>query len=212
MCPTTPAGPPPSGLPAQDNERHATAADSIDAMFAPSPFTALSNLSGQPSISLPLGESPDGMPIGVMLTAQTLREDLLIAVAASSSGRCRGPGAAPRSTPPRRGGWRGGLSPVQRGVGSPGTGGGAPRGPCGGGQPMQITRNSLDTAPGPADWFTGDVFLDVVAVPSDSSQLAAASVHFAPGARTAWHTHPNGQTIFVTKGPGAASAGAARRR
>ena len=67
---------------------------------------------------------------------------------------------------------------------------------------MQITRNSLATAPGPADWFTGEVFLDVVAVPSGSSQLAAASVHFTPGARTAWHTHPNGQTIFVTEGIG----------
>jgi amidase len=82
VCPTTPAGPTPSGIPAQDDERIATAADWIDAVFAPSPFTALSNLSGQPSVSLPLGESPDGMPIGVMLTAQTLREDLLIAVAA----------------------------------------------------------------------------------------------------------------------------------
>ncbi len=50
-------------------------------MFAPSPFTPLTNISGQPSISLPLGQGPDGMPIGVMLTAQTLREDLLIALA-----------------------------------------------------------------------------------------------------------------------------------
>ncbi len=82
VCPTTPAGPTPSGIPAQDDERIATAADWIDEVFAPSPFTALSNLSGQPSVSLPLGESPDGMPIGVMLTAQTLREDLLFAVAA----------------------------------------------------------------------------------------------------------------------------------
>ncbi len=82
VCPTTPAGPTPSGTPAQDDERFATATEWIDAVFAPSPFTALSNLSGQPSISLPLGESPDGMPIGVMLTAQTLREDLLLAVAA----------------------------------------------------------------------------------------------------------------------------------
>ncbi len=67
---------------------------------------------------------------------------------------------------------------------------------------MQITRNSLDTAPGPADWFTGAVFLDGVAVPSGPSRVAAASVHFTPGARTAWHTHPNGQTIFVTEGIG----------
>jgi quercetin dioxygenase-like cupin family protein len=67
---------------------------------------------------------------------------------------------------------------------------------------MQITKSSLDTTPGPADWFTGTVYIDTVAAPSGPSRLAAASVHFAPGARTAWHTHPNGQTIFVTEGVG----------
>lgn len=67
---------------------------------------------------------------------------------------------------------------------------------------MEITRNSLDTTRGPADWFTGTVFVDPVAAPSSSSRVAAASVHFAPGARTAWHTHPLGQTIFVTEGTG----------
>ena len=67
---------------------------------------------------------------------------------------------------------------------------------------MQITRSSTDTQKGPADWFTGDVYIDTVAVPSDPSRLAAASVHFTPGARTAWHTHPNGQTLFVTEGAG----------
>jgi len=67
---------------------------------------------------------------------------------------------------------------------------------------MQMTRNSLETTPGPADWFTGSVYIDTVAAPSGSSRLAAASVHFTPGARTAWHTHPNGQTIFVTEGLG----------
>lgn len=83
VCPTTPAGAPPSGTPDQDDGRVATAAGWIDAVFAPSPFTPLANVTGQPSISLPLGEAPDGMPIGVMLTAQTLREDLLLAVAAA---------------------------------------------------------------------------------------------------------------------------------
>jgi quercetin dioxygenase-like cupin family protein len=68
---------------------------------------------------------------------------------------------------------------------------------------MQITRNSLDTATGPGDWFTGTVFIDAIAVPSDESRLSASSVHFTPGARTAWHTHPNGQTIWVTEGVGA---------
>jgi quercetin dioxygenase-like cupin family protein len=67
---------------------------------------------------------------------------------------------------------------------------------------MQITRNSLETAPGPSDWFTGTVYIDPVAAPSDGSRLSASSVHFTPGARTAWHTHPNGQTIFVLEGIG----------
>jgi|SRR5579862_1166863 len=67
---------------------------------------------------------------------------------------------------------------------------------------MQITRNSLDTSPGPADWFTGSVYIDTVAAPAESSQVASAHVHFAPGARTAWHAHPRGQTIWVTDGVG----------
>jgi quercetin dioxygenase-like cupin family protein len=67
---------------------------------------------------------------------------------------------------------------------------------------MQITRNSLDTTPGPADWFTGSVFIDAVAEPAGQYRVQASSVHFTPGARTAWHTHPNGQTIFVTEGMG----------
>ena len=67
---------------------------------------------------------------------------------------------------------------------------------------MQITRNTLDTGRGPADWFTGDVLIDPVAAPAGSSQVAAAAVHFTPGARTAWHTHPNGQTIWVLEGVG----------
>ena len=69
---------------------------------------------------------------------------------------------------------------------------------------MQITRSSIETVPGPSDWFTGAVFLDSVAVPSDGSRLQASSVHFTPGARTAWHTHPNGQTIYVLEGVGRA--------
>jgi len=69
---------------------------------------------------------------------------------------------------------------------------------------MQITRNSVDTNPGPSEWFTGAVFIDPVATPSGPSRLSASSVHFTPGARTAWHTHPNGQTIFVLEGVGLA--------
>ena len=67
---------------------------------------------------------------------------------------------------------------------------------------MQITRTSIETVKGPADWFTGDVYVDAVAAPSEPSRLGAASVHFPPGARTAGHTHPFGQTIFVTEGVG----------
>jgi quercetin dioxygenase-like cupin family protein len=69
---------------------------------------------------------------------------------------------------------------------------------------VQITRNSIETAAGPSDWFTGAVFIDSVAAPSDGSRLQASSVHFTPGARTAWHTHPNGQTIYVLEGIGRA--------
>jgi quercetin dioxygenase-like cupin family protein len=67
---------------------------------------------------------------------------------------------------------------------------------------MQITRNTTETARGPSEWFTGTVYVDPVAVPSSDSHLSASSVHFTPGARTAWHTHPNGQTIWVTEGVG----------
>ncbi len=67
---------------------------------------------------------------------------------------------------------------------------------------MQITRNSLDTNQGPADWFTGDVYIDPVAAPQAPARTSAASVHFTPGARTHWHTHPFGQTIFVLEGIG----------
>jgi quercetin dioxygenase-like cupin family protein len=67
---------------------------------------------------------------------------------------------------------------------------------------MQITRNSSDTNPGPGDWFTGSVYIDAIANPAPPSHVAAAIVHFTPGARTAWHTHPLGQTIHVTEGVG----------
>lgn len=67
---------------------------------------------------------------------------------------------------------------------------------------MEITRNELDTTPGPADWFTGEVYIDAIAEPSGGSRIAAAYVHFTPAARTAWHRHPHGQTIWVTEGVG----------
>jgi quercetin dioxygenase-like cupin family protein len=67
---------------------------------------------------------------------------------------------------------------------------------------MHITRNSLETGRGPADWFTGAVYIDAVAAPTNGSRISASAVHFTPGARTAWHTHPNGQTIWVLEGVG----------
>jgi quercetin dioxygenase-like cupin family protein len=67
---------------------------------------------------------------------------------------------------------------------------------------MQLTRNSIETAAGPTDWFTGSVYIDAVAAPTEGTRLSASSVHFTPGARTHWHTHPNGQTIWVTEGLG----------
>jgi quercetin dioxygenase-like cupin family protein len=67
---------------------------------------------------------------------------------------------------------------------------------------MQITRATDPTGTGPADWFTGDVYVDAIATPSEASRIGAAVVHFTPGARTAWHTHPRGQTLWVTEGVG----------
>ena len=67
---------------------------------------------------------------------------------------------------------------------------------------MQITRSSIDTAKGPADWFTGDVYIDSVAAAPPPSRVTANLVHFMPGARTHWHRHPLSQTVFVTEGVG----------
>jgi quercetin dioxygenase-like cupin family protein len=67
---------------------------------------------------------------------------------------------------------------------------------------VQITRSSIETSKGPADWFSGDVYVDALAAPSEPYRVAAANVHFTPGARTVWHTHPVGQSIYVTEGVG----------
>ena len=67
---------------------------------------------------------------------------------------------------------------------------------------MQITHNTLETGRGPADWFTGTVYIDTITSPEGDWNLGSAAVHFTPGARTAWHTHPRGQTIWVTEGVG----------
>jgi quercetin dioxygenase-like cupin family protein len=67
---------------------------------------------------------------------------------------------------------------------------------------MKVTRNATPTAAGPAQWFTGDVYIDSITAPSAESRVNASHVHFTPGARTAWHRHPNGQTLWVTDGVG----------
>jgi quercetin dioxygenase-like cupin family protein len=67
---------------------------------------------------------------------------------------------------------------------------------------MKVTRNTIRTTAGPSEWFTGAAYIDAVASPSGVSRLNASIVHFTPAARTAWHTHPNGQSIYVTEGIG----------
>ena len=68
---------------------------------------------------------------------------------------------------------------------------------------MEITRiGSQPSAKGPGEWFTGAVRVDPLFQPNDARRAAAALVTFEPGARTAWHTHPLGQTLIVTSGIG----------
>jgi quercetin dioxygenase-like cupin family protein len=68
---------------------------------------------------------------------------------------------------------------------------------------MNITRvGSQASSKGPADWFTGTVRIDPLFSANAPARAAAASVTFEPGARTAWHTHPLGQTLIVIAGAG----------
>jgi quercetin dioxygenase-like cupin family protein len=68
---------------------------------------------------------------------------------------------------------------------------------------MEITRiGSRPSVKGPADWFSGSVRIDPLFDPNDARRAAAANVTFEPGARTAWHTHPLGQTLIITSGCG----------
>ncbi len=70
---------------------------------------------------------------------------------------------------------------------------------------MEIKRSgSQPSAKGPADWFTGTVRIDPLNSPPEPARVAMVLVTFEPGARTAWHTHPLGQTLFVTSGLGRA--------
>lgn len=68
---------------------------------------------------------------------------------------------------------------------------------------MDIKRNgSQPSSVGPNEWFTGQTRIDPLFSPQEPARAAAASVTFEPGARTAWHTHPLGQTLIVTSGVG----------
>src|SRR3989440_3230714 len=70
---------------------------------------------------------------------------------------------------------------------------------------MEIKRiGSQSSTKGPADWFTGTVRIDPLFQPTDPARTAGAMVTFEPGARTAWHRHPLGQTLIVTSGCGRA--------
>ena len=67
---------------------------------------------------------------------------------------------------------------------------------------MEIIRNRPQTTSAPTEWFTGRVFIDGIAPADRQSRLRTFRVHFSPGARTAWHTHPHGQVLHVTEGVG----------
>ncbi len=67
---------------------------------------------------------------------------------------------------------------------------------------MKFTPSGGRSGHGPADWFTGTVHIDGIRTPDEQSAVGCAHVRFTPGARTAWHTHPKGQTLYVTDGIG----------
>jgi quercetin dioxygenase-like cupin family protein len=71
---------------------------------------------------------------------------------------------------------------------------------------MEIIRVRPPSEQGPSDRFTGSVWIDRIAAGRDPSRLRSNSVHFAPGARTAWHQHPNGQVLHITEGIGRVQA------
>jgi quercetin dioxygenase-like cupin family protein len=72
---------------------------------------------------------------------------------------------------------------------------------------MKISRKRPESMRGPAEHFTGDVWLDaIVGDGPPESRTRALSVHFAPGARTAWHRHPLGQVLYVIEGEGLAQS------
>jgi quercetin dioxygenase-like cupin family protein len=67
---------------------------------------------------------------------------------------------------------------------------------------MKITKSSRPTGLGPATYFTGTVYIDPLREADAQSAVGCAHVRFTPGARTAWHKHPHGQTLYITDGIG----------
>ena len=63
-------------------------------------------------------------------------------------------------------------------------------------------RPKNSTTKGPSEWFTGDVYIDAIVQGVEPSHIRVSAVHFTPGARTAWHSHELGQTLYVTEGKG----------
>jgi quercetin dioxygenase-like cupin family protein len=67
---------------------------------------------------------------------------------------------------------------------------------------VKITHSGGQTGSGATGSFTGDVYIDTIRSPDDQSAIGCSHVRFTPGARTAWHSHPKGQTLYVTDGIG----------
>jgi len=71
---------------------------------------------------------------------------------------------------------------------------------------MIVVRTHPESTPAPADRFTGHVYVDELVIADTPSRLRAFSVHFTPGARSAWHRHPYGQILHVLEGIGRVQA------
>lgn len=67
---------------------------------------------------------------------------------------------------------------------------------------MEIKRGSQPSVNGPAEWFTGTVLIETLNQAPAPARVSSSNVTFEPGARTAWHSHPLGQTLIVTAGSG----------
>ena len=71
---------------------------------------------------------------------------------------------------------------------------------------MKLMGARAASVAGPSEWYTGGVWLDEIVAGDNPARLRSSNVHFAPGGRTAWHRHENGQVIHVTEGLGRAQA------